>query len=281
MIRKKILLCIVLTAIITIGTTFVRHHFLKQDFWISFCIYFVLVFFLIVRSPEYKKAILLSFLSTIIGLYGLAWIIDGQPPLLGLTNIIGTLIACTSGYAFYVFKSTGYRLSIISVCVFICIFYVAYGHKFWLNYLNYGTPTGRMAKKTEVNWVYDINDSSGTFKKSVQNNNLIVLDFFNTACPVCFAKFPILQKIYNQYKDNSNIAIYAINIPIKRDSIGMAVNMVKRKNYTFPVMVGKYKLDSIFDIRSYPTTILIRNDTIIFKGGIEDAYKKIEEVINK
>ena len=281
MVYKKILLCIGLTIIITIGTTFIRYHFIKYDFWISFCAYFGLVFILIDKFPENKKAILLSFLLTIIGLAILGWVIDGQPPSLGLTNIIGTLIACISGFMFYIYKGIRHRLLIISLCVFLCVFYVFYGHKYWLNYLNYGTATGRMAKKTEVNWVYDINDSSGILKKIAQNDNLIVLDFFNTACPVCFAKFPILQKIYNQYKDNSKITIYAINIPLKRDTIGMAVDMVKRKNFTFPVMVGKYKLDSVFDIKSYPTTILLKNNTIIFKGDIEDAYKKVEELINK
>jgi len=279
---KKNIFYVFLSVLIEIGTTFIRYQSEKNDFWISYIIYFITVYLLIKKFPFDRKRILLSFLLTLISLSALEWFLDRVPPLLGLINIIGTLIACVFGFIFEHLKKKSYKFIIIILSVTLCVFYVNFGYNFWLHYLNYGNLTGKITEEFSINWPSYMQNYENIVPADFKNNKLVIFDFFNTSCGVCFAKFPILQKTFDKYKSNPNVYIYAVNIPLKRDTPGMALQIIRDRKYTFPVLLGKNKLDSIFGIQGYPTTILFRNDTIFFKGDIENVTGVIEkELRNK
>ena len=82
------------------------------------------------------------------------------------------------------------------------------------------------------------------------------------------------------YKNNPKVLVYAVNIPIKRDTIGQAINAVKVKKYSFTVLIGNSKMEYFFNVQGYPTTFVVRNDTVLFKGDIEQVDAFIKNEIN-
>lgn len=100
-------------------------------------------------------------------------------------------------------------------------------------------------------------------------NKIIVLDYWTTNCGVCFKGFPKYQEIYSLYKDNPNVELYALNIPIKRDTIGQAKKMISKYNYKFPVLYATSdSLSKAMGINKYPHLVIIKDGKIRFNGAI-------------
>jgi len=102
-----------------------------------------------------------------------------------------------------------------------------------------------------------------------------VLDFWTTSCGVCFKKFPKLQALQEKYKNDTNIIIHAINIPIKRDSVLQPFKVIEKIGYSFSVVVGINNIQSVFGIDGYPSVFIVRNGKIVFYGEIEDVSEFI------
>lgn len=105
--------------------------------------------------------------------------------------------------------------------------------------------------------------------KQLPNDKIIVLDFWNTACGVCFKKFPEFEKLYLKYKDNPNIEFYSVNMPLKRDKFENVVSQVDKLNYKFPTLYCKTDskvVEEKLKIDGYPTFLIIKNNRIRFDG---------------
>ncbi len=107
-------------------------------------------------------------------------------------------------------------------------------------------------------------------------NKIIVLDLWTTSCGVCFEKFPEYEKLYLQYKDNPSVELYAVNTPIKRDTVGQARKMIEKYNYQFPVLFAKSdSLTKSMGINTFPHLIILKNKKIRFNGSLvldKDVY---------
>lgn len=100
-------------------------------------------------------------------------------------------------------------------------------------------------------------------------DKIIVLDYWTTNCGVCFQKFPDFDKVYQDYKDNSNVLMYTVNIPIKRDTIGQAKKMIARFNYQFPVLYADSDKNPIsLGFNGYPRLIILKNGKIRYNGSL-------------
>jgi thiol-disulfide isomerase/thioredoxin len=47
---------------------------------------------------------------------------------------------------------------------------------------------------------------------------IVVFDFWSTSCGVCFREFPEYDRVYQKYRNRDDIAMYAVNLPFKRDT---------------------------------------------------------------
>lgn len=108
----------------------------------------------------------------------------------------------------------------------------------------------------------------------LDTNKVIVLEFWNTACKICFEKFPEFEKQYLNYKSNPNILIYSVNVPLKRDSLKNTISLIKRLDYKFPTLfaINQKEIDS-YNIYSYPHILIIKNNEIRFSGRLEFENK--------
>lgn len=154
------------------------------------------------------------------------------------------------------------------------------GYDRWIHRLNFGTFTGAVSYPLPD--PFPTSDEKGaTVSRNDFANKVVVLDFWHTACGVCFQKFPKLQRVYDQYKNNPAVIVLAVNKPIEGDRKGQAFQMIKERGYTFPVVISEREdLPEVLGVNSYPTTFVVNpQGVVIFKGGIEYAADRMEELV--
>lgn len=99
--------------------------------------------------------------------------------------------------------------------------------------------------------------------ENVQNENLIVLNFWATWCPPCKAELPELNQFY---ENNPHIDFFGINLIETEKSKGEVMEFVNSENIIFPILFeeGEY-LSSTLDIKTIPTTVVLTKGTNGYK----------------
>ena len=106
------------------------------------------------------------------------------------------------------------------------------------------------------------------------------INLWATWCPPCIGEMPEIEKLYNKFKDNENIAFFMIS----DENTEKIKAFINKKGYTFPVFqsVGNNPLG--FRSKSIPATyILSKDNQIVVKetGAAKWGGKKSEDIINK
>jgi len=142
------------------------------------------------------------------------------------------------------------------------------GYAYWLNKLNQGTYTGKLNNAERKKLDIFLTDSKGHPVDLSGPDVYYVLDFWSSSCGECFREFPVYEKFYHEIKDNPRIRFYAVNVPRHpMDDLKEYENLVK--DYTFPVVfysVDRKTLLEKTDINAFPTLLVVKNDTVIFRG---------------
>lgn len=191
-----------------------------------------------------------------------------------IPEIFGHLFGILAGY-FLVKQvfSVKAKITFVLSLFLLTLFCSTYGLKYWFDYLTY--------RKENIVTIYkatpfDLIIENQTKATSIElfKGKTVLLDFWTTTCLPCFRKFPELEKVYNKYKNDSTVLIYAANLYFEGDSLRQCFNMIHDRGYTFPVLMTKdiVTITEHYKVNSVPTTILISPDgNIIFRGNLSDA----------
>lgn len=103
---------------------------------------------------------------------------------------------------------------------------------------------------------------------TLSKNKVLVLDFWNTSCGVCFKKFPEYEDLYLEYKNNQNVEFYSVNMPMKRDEFPSVLKLVDSLDYKYKTIFAESTkdIDEKLNITGYPTFMIIKNNRIRFSG---------------
>lgn len=113
-----------------------------------------------------------------------------------------------------------------------------------------------------------VNENRDTVK--LDSDKIIALDFWTTSCGVCFKKFPDYEKVYNDFKNNPEIEMYSVNVPLKRDTFEQTVSLVEKLNYTFPTLYSTSNEETRnLGVQAYPHLIILKNGKIRYSGRLE------------
>lgn len=124
-------------------------------------------------------------------------------------------------------------------------------------------------------------------KVELDNDKIIVLDFWTTSCGICFKKFPELEQIYQKFKLNKRVEIYTVNVPIKKDKFEKTIKILDSIGYEFPKLYAQSanQVETNLKFNTYPHLIILKKGKIRYDGFLitENSSKKynIENQINK
>ena len=130
--------------------------------------------------------------------------------------------------------------------------------------------------------------------KSLKNGNLslkelrgqvVMINFWATWCGPCRQEIPVLNTLYEKYRDTGFVLL---GVNVDSESVN-AIQMVSRLKATYPILFDSDKRASVlYHVSAMPTTVLIDRDgkvRYIQKGyvaGVEGKYQaQIRELLKK
>lgn len=188
------------------------------------------------------------------------------------------LLSILAGYLLY--KRNGILSWIITIALVVAsVFMYVEGYHMWLNKLNYGTFTGKVSHKLSMDYSFFDKDNN-IVSLSELKGKIVVLDFWSESCGICRRKFPIVQQLYDTYKDNSDVYITGVCVAYSDGELKRGGDVLRKGNYTYPNLMTTKENPVLKDwsIKGYPfVAILDREGNVIFKGEIEDVASFMEK----
>ncbi len=187
---------------------------------------------------------------------------------------VAIILGCFSGLLLQI----KYLKFIPVVFLAFIVFMFFKGTSLWLHKINYNTYLAR-TDKTVNNLVF--RDEAGNFYNTSEysSDRIVLVNFWNNYCGACLREFPQLNKLDSLLK-KSKISFLAINVPVRKEDY-MAIanerllsNHGKFSNY---FAVNTDSLTSEFNISSYPTTIVLQGNKMLYRGSLFDCIKGIEK----
>ncbi|MCA9230951.1 MAG: redoxin domain-containing protein [Planctomycetales bacterium] len=116
------------------------------------------------------------------------------------------------------------------------------------------------------------------------SGKIAVLDFWHTACPPCKSQTPVLEKVYQQFKDNQDVAFYAVSTDPPRITSDVVAKTLASWGSTAPVLRdSESSAYDVLNVRATPTLILLGRDGRLqgFQAGAHSQPAPLINVIQK
>jgi thiol-disulfide isomerase/thioredoxin len=241
------------------------------NFLLRFCLVFILVLgFCRIRKPTGRELVVALLLGMVVPDIVIRLLEEPSLAVRTMPDLLIELLAVANAWILYRHKQWVLNLLSVGTLVFAI---VAWGSE-WLHYVNFGNRVA--AVNTPIAGWAMVEQDGDTLRSSDYRDRIVVFDIWNTGCVSCLNRFPKLEVIFQRYKDDPGIFIQALNIPLDRDTNGMAFEMVRRRGFNFPVVVAAADLETILNIDAYPLVLVTRNNNIIFRGKIEELEQFLE-----
>jgi len=103
----------------------------------------------------------------------------------------------------------------------------------------------------------------------------VLMDFWATWCVPCLHELPKIEKIYGKYKDRG---FTLLGVPCDDARTAAKIKpLIQSKGFKFPnVPDGEHKIVNMFNVRNFPTSILIAPDGHIV--SVTQGYREGDEV---
>lgn len=120
---------------------------------------------------------------------------------------------------------------------------------------------------------FTLNDLNGNpFSLSDLKGKIVLLDFWATWCPFCRESIPILQSLYNDYKDKG---FEVVGIALEYDGGRVLRRFAEEENIPYTLLIGNEKLATKYSAYGVPTRFLINREGKIVKKFIGYQDKEI------
>jgi thiol-disulfide isomerase/thioredoxin len=124
--------------------------------------------------------------------------------------------------------------------------------------------------------LYTVNDELVSLSKF--EGKYVYLNFCTTTSYSCLQEFPLLEKIYEKYKDKLEIVTIAVDTDINDLKHFLGQNKYK---WTFLHYGNKPDIVKDFDIRAYPTYFLVGPDKRLVISPAQSPNENFEQLFFK
>jgi len=127
-------------------------------------------------------------------------------------------------------------------------------------------------------YLYTIDDSFVKLPKFNKNNSYTLVDFWFSSCMPCKRQFPLLKKLYDNYK-KSGFQIIGISVD-QNEHINDLKKIIKEQDLNWQQYRDKdYKNANELSIEGYPTNFLLDKNGIIIKRNIK--LEELEQMLRE
>jgi thiol-disulfide isomerase/thioredoxin len=134
--------------------------------------------------------------------------------------------------------------------------------------------------KNEPALALSFKDANGkTTTLSQLKGKVVFINFWATWCPPCLAEMPSINKLYEKYKNNDDVAFLLIDAD---NNFEKSLGYMKARNYAMPVYQMNSSVPEQLFTGSLPTTIVFdKQNRLSFKheGAANYNSKKFVEFI--
>ena len=192
---------------------------------------------------------------------------------------ISILLGMLSGYLYY--KKSIQKL-VLPLILGLFPLLMSFGiYDLWIHKIEYGNWTGEVKEQPVASFEL-LTKNGDVVSNETLGDKIVLFDFWFIGCGPCWVKFPELQRIYEQYKTNPVVEIYAVNRPMSRDKPGALFQRIEDKDYTFPVLQGTQEVMDLLGVYKYPSVMILnQKGEMVFMGELEDAEKKLESMLSE
>lgn len=273
---KHFILLLLMSGVITLGLTPLGAVGYAYKFIGCYVIYFFLSWRLFEKFTDDHLKTWLALTLPIILFYLPIHLLDFEETKIGLPSSLAGIIGILLGFILTKLKS--YRWAVYAFAAILLVAFHFYIYPGWVKTVFYGQFNSATSKELPA---LTLKDKDGKIvDDDLFNNKVVILDFWNTSCGACFQKFPLLQELSDQYQ-NSNVAIYAVNVPLERDTIGQSFEVLQKRNFSFQNLDANDRgIVETMSIHYFPTTFIIVNGTIKFKGDLIDVNSQLDKLLN-
>jgi len=137
--------------------------------------------------------------------------------------------------------------------------------------------TSPLIGKTAPDFTLEGLETTDSIRLSDHKGKVVLLSFWMTGCPACHMEMPVLQTIYDEYKER-DVAFITVNVGESRRTVE---EYIAKRKYTFPVALDTDgRVMALYKVEGFPTVILIGKDGVIrevypgYAQGFETILKK-------
>lgn len=128
--------------------------------------------------------------------------------------------------------------------------------------------------------VKDINGQEINYAQ-LQQNKIILLSFWYTACAPCIREFPFLIELNNEFRDRGLKVVGMNSYDTTNEMVQNVKTFAKAYKLNYSLYTCTKEIDSKFLVKIYPTVYLVKNGTIIYRhyGYSEDNNTALKQAI--
>lgn len=253
-----------------------RAYGLYMNFIVTGVINFIFTYYLLKINPFKKMGLFLIFLPFILLSLTVAYGIMNSEQMPGIIGYYMYLLSTAFGVLLYFSNK-----KIVISCIYVLFFTVSvlsYQNMFnyYYSIVDKNISVGKTVPKIEII------DKNGAKQLLKNNGKILVIDLWSNTCSNCIKAFPKFEKLKNDYKNDSQVNLIALNIYNKKSDILESEKFLK--NYTFN---NYYSDKSLYDKLSFNTVpnymIVGKNGKIKYFGNLNmetlETYNNIYKLI--
>lgn len=222
------------------------------------------------KSLEAYKIALFFFILYLL-LYVVVFIIKERDNFSFFTEFTLVLALIIGLYTAEIKKKVFYLISLVLIAILISFtnfITIPIGNQL-KSYHNY---TGFLdkSKYRQINSLV-VKDHNGNEKVfSTENDKILIIEFWNNNCSICFEKFPKIKMLQKEYKESNAIDVITLNVYKSKDDISTGQELlISTDNETLNNYFIHESKTKAFEINWFPKFVVVKNNTIIFEGMLE------------